>query len=314
MIAHGLVLRALGPRCCDDGLGGVRRGEIQRRCCLLRRAKPECIVRTARPNPLLLWVRAGVQDGRREPPAALLPSPDKNDGDRPPDLPLPGSPRGAQRRKAAHRLALGAQPSRLRRSACTLAQPGIEVPGGHGCSGGKLPSAAFIRRSVSASKLQSAVCLRPKETSTSQGAVSRAMENWNFSLVKLFFVIFIGGLRLQVTKRQTGVRPYASVSVKKCAAASDHGRQEVRASEYQFDDDEPLWLAVVRDLAAGLRGLVAFLAEQPRQLKYLEWPGFQNTLKTATLTLILVAVFIVALSTVDAALCYMLAWLLRKSA
>lgn len=37
-------------------------------------------------------------------------------------------------------------------------------------------------------------------------------------------------------------------------------------------------------------------------------------MKTATLTLVLVAVFIVALSTIDAALCYMLAWLLRKSA
>jgi len=27
----------------------------------------------------------------------------------------------------------------------------------------------------------------------------------------------------------------------------------------------------------GLKGLVAFLAEQPRQLKHLEWPGLQNT-------------------------------------
>jgi len=95
---------------------------------------------------------------------------------------------------------------------------------------------------------------------------------------------------------------------------SDHGRQ--RATEYQIDDDdddEPLWLAVFRDLAVGLKGLVAFLAEQPRQLKHLEWPGLQNTLKTATLTLVLVALFIVALSTIDAALCYVLALLLRKS-
>lgn len=95
---------------------------------------------------------------------------------------------------------------------------------------------------------------------------------------------------------------------------SEHGRQELGTNEYQLDDDEPLWLAVFRELIVGLKGLVAFLAEQPRQLKHLEWPGFQHTMKTATLTLVLVAVFIVALSTIDAALCYMLAWLLRKSA
>ncbi|OEL14145.1 hypothetical protein BAE44_0024837 [Dichanthelium oligosanthes] len=119
---------------------------------------------------------------------------------------------------------------------------------------------------------------------------------------------------LKVAKPQPGGHRFAHPRLQKCAAVSDHGRQELRASEYQFDDDEPLWLAVFRDLAVGLKGLVAFLSEQPRQLKHLEWPGVQNTLKTATLTLILVAVFIVALSTVDAALCYMLAWLLRKSA
>ncbi|CAL5064097.1 unnamed protein product [Urochloa decumbens] len=119
---------------------------------------------------------------------------------------------------------------------------------------------------------------------------------------------------LKVTKPQASGHQFAPARLQKCVALSDHGRQELRASDYQFDDDEPLWLAVVRDLAVGLKGFVAFLAEQPRQLKHLEWPGIQNTLKMATLTLVLVAVFIVALSTVDAALCYVLAWLLRKSA
>ncbi|KQJ90474.1 uncharacterized protein LOC100838037 isoform X2 [Brachypodium distachyon] len=110
------------------------------------------------------------------------------------------------------------------------------------------------------------------------------------------------------------VRRFAPASRRKCLASSGRGSQGLRTSQYQFDDDEPLWLAMVRDFAAGLRSLVAFLAEQPRQLKHLEWPGFQNTLRTATLTLILVAVFIVALSSVDAALSYILSWLLRKSA
>ncbi|KAL5205232.1 hypothetical protein ABZP36_033441 [Zizania latifolia] len=67
-------------------------------------------------------------------------------------------------------------------------------------------------------------------------------------------------------------------------------------------------------MCGGLRSFVAFLAEQPKQLKHLEWPGFRNTLRTATLTLILVAAFIVVLSSVDAALCYILSWLLQKSA
>lgn len=118
---------------------------------------------------------------------------------------------------------------------------------------------------------------------------------------------------LKVAKRQPGGHRFAPASARKCAAVSDHGRQRATGTEYQIDDDEPLWLAVFRDLAVGLKGLVAFLAEQPRQLKHLEWPGLQNTLKTATLTLVLVALFIVALSTIDAALCYVLALLLRKS-
>ncbi|KAF9623459.1 hypothetical protein IFM89_003043 [Coptis chinensis] len=64
----------------------------------------------------------------------------------------------------------------------------------------------------------------------------------------------------------------------------------------------------------GLKLLVVFLVEQPGQLKYIEWPSFQSTLKTATLTLVLVAMLIVALSSVDSALSFLLALLLRKSA
>ncbi|KAK4846697.1 hypothetical protein QYF36_020971 [Acer negundo] len=44
---------------------------------------------------------------------------------------------------------------------------------------------------------------------------------------------------------------------------------------------------------------ITFLVEQPSQLKYLEWPSFQSTLKTATLTLVLVALLIVALSSLS---------------
>lgn len=88
--------------------------------------------------------------------------------------------------------------------------------------------------------------------------------------------------------------------------------------QLSFDDDdnlseEPFWLSWIKDAFWGLKSLFVFLAEQPSQLKYIEWPGFQSTLKTATLTLALVAVLIVALSTVDSALCYMLALILRRT-
>ncbi|XP_010446356.1 PREDICTED: uncharacterized protein LOC104729156 [Camelina sativa] len=80
------------------------------------------------------------------------------------------------------------------------------------------------------------------------------------------------------------------------------------------EEEEPLWLSLLRDIVWSTRSLLSFMAEQPSQLKYIEWPSFTSTLKTATLSLCLVAVFIVALSSVDAALCYILTMILRKAA
>ncbi|KAJ8436008.1 hypothetical protein Cgig2_007666 [Carnegiea gigantea] len=85
----------------------------------------------------------------------------------------------------------------------------------------------------------------------------------------------------------------------------------------RFDDEhqeEPFWLQLFKDTVRSLKSLLAFLAEQPGQLKYIEWPGFQHTLRTATLTLVLVAMLIVALSAVDSALAFVLAFILRKPA
>ncbi|EXB24034.1 hypothetical protein L484_006066 [Morus notabilis] len=82
-----------------------------------------------------------------------------------------------------------------------------------------------------------------------------------------------------------------------------------------FDDDlpqEPFPLTLVKEFIWGIRSLLAFLVEQPSQLKYIEWPGFSSTLRTATLTLVLVALLIVALSSIDSALSYLLAILLRR--
>ncbi|KFK30452.1 hypothetical protein AALP_AA7G262800 [Arabis alpina] len=77
--------------------------------------------------------------------------------------------------------------------------------------------------------------------------------------------------------------------------------------------EAPLWLSLLRDIIWSTRSLFSFMAEQPSQLKFIEWPSFTTTLKTATLSLFLVAVFIVALSSVDSALCYILNLILRKA-
>lgn len=80
------------------------------------------------------------------------------------------------------------------------------------------------------------------------------------------------------------------------------------------NDDEPLWLHLSKETIRALKSLLAFLVQQPGQLKYIEWPSFQDTLRTATLTLVLVAALIVALSSIDSTLSYVLALLLRKPA
>ncbi|XP_059653890.1 uncharacterized protein LOC132300708 [Cornus florida] len=86
--------------------------------------------------------------------------------------------------------------------------------------------------------------------------------------------------------------------------------------ELSFDDDfpmEPFWLSPIKEAFRALKSLLVFLVEQPSQLKYIEWPSFQSTLKTALLTLVLVALLIVALSSVDSALYYLLTLFMRRT-
>lgn len=85
--------------------------------------------------------------------------------------------------------------------------------------------------------------------------------------------------------------------------------------QLSFDDEipqEPFLVSLFKETVWSLRSLFIFLLEQPSQLKYIEWPGFRSTLKTATLTLVLVALLIVALSSTDSALSYLLALILRR--
>ncbi|MCD7445838.1 hypothetical protein HAX54_000077 [Datura stramonium] len=86
---------------------------------------------------------------------------------------------------------------------------------------------------------------------------------------------------------------------------------------YQYsvnDDEDPFLINAMKQTIRAAKLVLQFLVEQPSQLKYIEWPGFQSTLKTATLALVLVGLFIIALSSVDSALSYMLALFLRRTA
>uniref|UniRef100_A0A1D1Z4R7 Preprotein translocase subunit SECE1 n=2 Tax=Anthurium amnicola TaxID=1678845 RepID=A0A1D1Z4R7_9ARAE len=106
---------------------------------------------------------------------------------------------------------------------------------------------------------------------------------------------------------------YSSMSRRTVCATGGRGYRE----QLQFGDEhapEPFWLSLIKDVIWSFRSLVGFLADQPRQLKYIEWPSFQSTLKTAALTLVIVALLIVALSSIDSALCYLLSLLLRRTA
>ncbi|XP_020701380.1 uncharacterized protein LOC110113241 isoform X1 [Dendrobium catenatum] len=98
----------------------------------------------------------------------------------------------------------------------------------------------------------------------------------------------------------------------KCETARRNGYHGF-SSDDGFDQ-KPFWLTMVHDIAQSLRSLALFLLEQPSQLKYIEWPPLESTAKTATLTLILVALLIVSLASVDSFLCYILALLVRKTA
>ncbi|KAL2544092.1 uncharacterized protein Fot_13325 [Forsythia ovata] len=118
-----------------------------------------------------------------------------------------------------------------------------------------------------------------------------------------------------VTTRIPGVRiPYhlQQHSSTKCFVSA---RGNYHNSSFNGDSDiEPFWLNAMKEAIWAVRTLLAFLVEQPSQLKYIEWPNIHSTLKTATLTLVLVALLIVALSSVDSALSYLLALLLRRKA
>ncbi|KAK9677514.1 hypothetical protein RND81_11G148600 [Saponaria officinalis] len=92
---------------------------------------------------------------------------------------------------------------------------------------------------------------------------------------------------------------------------SKGGNYGLKFDEY---DEDPYLLHLFKESLRGSKVLFDFLIQQPGQLKYIEWPSFNYTFRTATLTLVLVALLIVALSSIDSALSFILALLLRRPA
>ncbi|XP_020584854.1 uncharacterized protein LOC110027679 isoform X2 [Phalaenopsis equestris] len=113
----------------------------------------------------------------------------------------------------------------------------------------------------------------------------------------------------QLTLKMSSLPYYRHV---KCATARRNHYQRF-SSDDEFNQ-KSFWLIMIQDIIQSLRSLALFLLEQPSQLKYIEWPSLESTAKTATLTLVLVALLIVSLASVDSFLCYMLSLLCRKTA
>ncbi|KAK9666755.1 hypothetical protein RND81_14G208900 [Saponaria officinalis] len=95
-------------------------------------------------------------------------------------------------------------------------------------------------------------------------------------------------------------------------AMSRGGNYGLKFSEEYKEDS--YWLHLFKESMRCCKVLFDFLIQQPGQLKYIDWPSFSDTLRTASLTLLLVVVLIVALSSIDSALSFVLALLLRKPA
>ncbi|KAG9148393.1 hypothetical protein Leryth_023007 [Lithospermum erythrorhizon] len=118
------------------------------------------------------------------------------------------------------------------------------------------------------------------------------------------------------------IKPFIHKKIRFLSSQISHGGVKCQSyagknhqnSNFGYDElnEDPYWVIQTGKAIWAVKSLAKFLVEQPSQLKYIEWPSFWSTLKTATLTLVLVGLLIVALSSVDSGLSYLLAVLLRK--
>ncbi|CAM6103532.1 unnamed protein product [Calypogeia fissa] len=80
----------------------------------------------------------------------------------------------------------------------------------------------------------------------------------------------------------------------------------------QPPESVPVWLWICLALYRTLTDFLQFLWEQPGQLKDIEWPSFQSTIRMAVLTVIVVAFLIIFLATIDSTFSYVLSSILRS--
>ncbi|XP_016516171.1 uncharacterized protein LOC107832807 [Nicotiana tabacum] len=159
------------------------------------------------------------------------------------------------------------------------------------------------------------------------------ISSWHLDLVPGVFCPKIGGVRPRLPSRIMSYKrsTFKSHHCNQLVSRKVPGRSVTHLSlaghsvkcasfverNYQSsvnNDEDPFLINTMKQAIRAVKSILLFLVEQPSQLKYIEWPGFQSTLKTATLALVLVGLFIIALSSIDSALSYMLALFLRRTA
>jgi len=79
------------------------------------------------------------------------------------------------------------------------------------------------------------------------------------------------------------------------------------------EQEDALWLWVLKSFYSAVKGCLQFLWEQPGQLRHIQWTPLQSTIKMAMLTMVVVMLLIVFLATVDSAFSYLLARVLRRT-
>ncbi|CAK9882482.1 unnamed protein product [Sphagnum jensenii] len=79
------------------------------------------------------------------------------------------------------------------------------------------------------------------------------------------------------------------------------------------EQEDALWLWVLKSFYSAMKGCLQFLWEQPGQLRHIQWTPLQSTIRMAMLTMVVVMLLIVFLATVDSAFSYLLARVLRRT-
>ncbi|EAZ44942.1 hypothetical protein OsJ_29584 [Oryza sativa Japonica Group] len=152
--------------------------------------------------------------------------------------------------------------------------------------------AARQQRLDSASEAQPGCSPRPDETSASDGCSSSSFygASWNpnafFAMPLANAGAVTGGQGAALRSSPVYSRPAVgnvwlreAMGVRSSAPANTSLMTMSRCG-WQWSEislGECRFCCLVYAVCWGLRSFLAFLAEQPRQLKHLEWPGFRNT-------------------------------------